>query len=74
MKPMVILGIVLIVLGVAGLIWGGISCTTREDVVNIGGLKVTAEKEKTFQIPAIVGGLVLAGGVAIVVVSSRKRA
>jgi len=72
MKPMVIVGIVLIVLGVVGLIFGGISYTTREKVVDIGGLHVTAETRKTVPIPLVVGGLVLAGGVAVVVVASRK--
>jgi hypothetical protein len=74
MKPMMILGIVLIVLGLAGLIVQGISYTTREKVVDLPGLQVTAEKQKTIPIPAIVGGLALAGGVALVVMASRKSA
>jgi len=74
MKPTMIIGIVLIVLGVAGLVFQGITYTTREKVVDIGVLQVTAEKEKTIPIPAIVGGLALAGGVAIVVVAARKKA
>jgi len=74
MKPMMIIGIVLIVLGVAGLVFQGISYTTREKVVDIGSLQVTAEKQKTIPIPAIVGGLALAGGIAVVVVASRKSA
>jgi hypothetical protein len=72
MKPTMIIGIVLIVLGVAGLVFQGISYTTREKVVDIGGLQVTAEKRKTIPIPLIVGGLALAGGIAVVVVASRK--
>jgi uncharacterized membrane protein len=69
-----IIGIVLIVLGVAALIFGGISYTTREKVVDVAGLQVTAETRKTVPIPLIVGGLVLAGGIAVVVVASRKKA
>jgi hypothetical protein len=72
MKPMMILGIVLIILGAAGLVVQGITYTTREKVVDIGGLQVTAEKEKTIPIPAIAGGLALAAGIAVVVVASRK--
>ena len=74
MKPTMIIGIVLIVLGVAGLIFGGISYTTREKIVDIGGLHVTAETRKTIPIPLIVGGLAVAGGIAAVVVASRKSA
>lgn len=73
MKPTMILGIVLIVLGVAGLIFQGITYTTREKVVDLPGLQVTAEKHKTIPIPAIVGGLALAGGI-VTVVASKKSA
>jgi len=72
MKPTMILGIILIILGVIGLVVQGISYTTREKVVDLGGLQVTAEKKKTIPIPAIVGGLALAGGIGAVVVASRK--
>ena len=74
MKPMMIMGIVLIILGVAGLVFQGISYTTREKVVDLPGLHVTAEKQKTIFIPAIVGGVALAGGIAVVVVASKKSA
>jgi uncharacterized membrane protein len=74
MKPMMIIGIVLIVLGVAGLVFQGIRYTTRKKVVDLPGLQVTAEKQKTIPIPAIVGGVALAGGVAMVVVASKKSA
>lgn len=74
MKPTMIIGIVLIVLGVAGMVFQGVTYTTREKVVDIGGLHVTAEKEKTIPIPLIAGGLALAGGIAVVVVASKKSA
>jgi uncharacterized membrane protein len=74
MKPNMIIGIVLIVLGVAGLAFQGIQYTTREKVVDLPGIQVTADKKNTFPIPAVVGGLVLAGGVALVVMASRKPA
>ncbi len=73
MKQTMIIGIVLIVLGVAGLIFPVITYTTREPV-NFFGLQFTAEKQKTILIPGIVGGLLLVGGIAVVVVASRKSA
>jgi hypothetical protein len=71
MKPIMILGIVLIILGAAGLIFPVITYTSREPV-NFLGIEFTAEKEKTVLIPGIVGVLALAGGIAMVVVTSRK--
>ncbi len=69
-----IIGIVLIILGVIGLIVQGVSYTTREKVVDIGDIHVTAEKEKTIPIPAIAGGVALAGGIVLVVVAAKKSA
>jgi hypothetical protein len=72
MKPLMILGIVLIILGAIGLAVQGITYTTRENVVDIGALKVTADTQKTIPIPAIAGGVALAAGIAVVVLASRK--
>jgi len=72
MKTTMIVGIILIVLGAAGLALQGISYTTREKVVDIGGLQVTAETRKTIPVPLIAGGLVLVAGIGTVVVASRK--
>jgi hypothetical protein len=74
MKPLMILGLVLILLGAAGLIFQGVTYTTREKLVDVAGFTVTADKEKTLPIPAIAGGLALAGGIVAVVVASRKSA
>jgi len=72
MKPAMIIGILLIVLGVAALAFQGISYTTNEKIVDIGGLQVTAETRKTIPVPLIAGGLVVALGIAAVVVTSKK--
>jgi uncharacterized membrane protein len=66
-----IIGIVLIILGAAGLIFPVITYTTHEPV-NFFGIHFTTEKQETILIPGIVGGLVLVGGIAVVVVASRK--
>ena len=71
MRPTMILGIVLIVLGVLGLVFPAITYTTREPV-NVFGLHFTHDKQETILIPGIVGGLLLVGGLAVVVVGSRK--
>lgn len=74
MKPTMMIGIVLIVLGIAGMVFQGVSYTTREKVVDLGGLQVTAETKKTVPIPLIVGVLALASGLGIIVATSRKSA
>lgn len=68
-----IIGIVLIVIGLISLALGGISYTTKEKVVDIGPIEATAERHKTIPLPPLLGGLALAGGVALLIVGSRKR-
>ena len=71
MKPNMILGVVLILLGAVGLIFPVITYTSHEPV-DFFGIHFTTEKQETILIPGIVGGLVLVGGIAVVVAASRK--
>jgi len=68
-----ILGFVLIVIGVISLAIGGISYTKREKVLDIGPIEATAERQKTIPLPPLLGGLALAGGVALLIVGSRRK-
>ncbi len=68
-----IVGIVLIVIGVISLAIGGISYTKREKVIDLGPIQATAEREKTIPLPPLLGGLALAGGVALLIAGSKKR-
>jgi hypothetical protein len=70
MKPA---GIVLIVLGVLALAYQGIRYTTREKLIDIGPLKVTASERKTIPLPPVVGGLALVAGIALVLADRKKR-
>ncbi len=72
MKPAVLIGIVLIVLGVLALAWQGITYTTTEKVVDLGPLKVEAQREKTIPLPPVLGALALVGGIVLVAVGSRR--
>jgi len=74
MKPAMIIGIVLIVLGIAGVAFQGITYTTREKVVDFGGLEVTAETRKEVPIPLIAGGAALVGGIVVVIIASKQKA
>ena len=72
MKPVTLVGIALIILGVLALAYQGITYTTREKVIDLGPLKASVNKEKNIPLPPIVGVLALAGGVALVIVGARK--
>ena len=71
MRPAGIVGIILIIIGVIALAYGGISYTKREKVIDAGPLQVSADKEKTIPLPPVLGGICLVGGIVLVVVGSR---
>jgi uncharacterized membrane protein HdeD (DUF308 family) len=71
-KPLTLVGVALIILGVLALAYQGITYTTREKVVDLGPLKATVDKEKKIPLPPIVGALALVGGVVLVIVGARK--
>ena len=68
-----ILGFVLIAVGVISLAIGGITYTKREKVLDIGPIQATADRQKTIPLPPVLGGLALAGGIVLVIASSKKR-
>lgn len=72
MKPVVLVGVALIILGVVALAYQGITYTTREKIIDIGPLKASVDEEKSIPLPPIVGGLALAGGVILVIVGARR--
>jgi uncharacterized membrane protein HdeD (DUF308 family) len=74
MKGITLLGVVLIILGLAGLVWPVISYTDTDTVVDIGPLEVTAQSEEHVPIPPLAGGAAIVAGIALVVMGTRRRA
>ena len=67
-----IIGVLLIVVGVAMLIWTGFSYTQREKVVDAGPLHISADKQKTVNWPPYAGGVLIVAGVVVLVAGKRK--
>ncbi len=70
---MKIAGLVLIVLGVLGLLYGGIRYTTRETVVDVGPIHIDADRERSIPIAPIAGAILVAAGAAVLMTSRRTR-
>jgi hypothetical protein len=72
MKPMALVGLLLVVLGIGALAYQRITYTKRETVVDIGPIHASADKDKTIPLPPVVGGTATVVGVLLLVMSSRQ--
>jgi uncharacterized membrane protein len=72
MKALVPVGIILIVLGIVGLVYGGITYTKSREQSSFGPFSFTYEEKKTLPIHPALGGVVLIAGV-IVLLAGRRR-
>ena len=70
---MKIVGIALIVLGIVALLYGGITYTKREKVLDIGPIEATAKTRKTVPLPPLFGAIAIVGGIALLVVGGKGR-
>jgi hypothetical protein len=66
-----ILGIVLVVLGLAGLVYGGLQWTRQENVVDVGPVKVTHDKTESIPISPVAGAVCLVAGAILLVGNGR---
>lgn len=72
MKSATIAGIILIVLGILGLAYQGITFTTQKKVVDVGPIHATKDEKHTVPLTPVLGGLLLVGGVLLVLSNSRS--
>lgn len=72
MRGTSIAGILLIVLGVIGLAYQGITYTTHKKVLDVGPIQATKEEHKTIPLPPLVGGAALIGGIALLLAGGKN--
>ena len=73
MKPLAIVGLVLVVLGVGGLVFGRFSVTTEKKVLDVGPIEATVDEEHSIAIPDIAGVVAVIAGLGLIFVG-RKTA
>ncbi|TKB97693.1 DUF3185 family protein [Pedobacter cryophilus] len=66
------LGIILTVVGIAMLIWGGFSYTRKVKVIDAGPIQVSADKQESVNWPPFVGGAVLVVGVVLILTGKKN--
>jgi len=73
MKPISLLGVLLIVVGALILAYQGINYTRQKDVLDVGSVHLTTRTQERIPLPPILGGFALAGGVVLLVIGARKK-
>jgi len=73
MKPIVLIGVALIILGVVAFAYQGITSTSREKIIDIGPIQATHETRKTIPLSPILGGIALAGGIVLVIIGAKNK-
>lgn len=67
-----LVGIILIVLGISTFAYQGFTYTKKENIAQIGNLKITADTQKTVYFPPVLGGASLLAGVVLVIIGRRN--
>ncbi len=73
MKSSLIIGVLLIALGAAALVYKSFSYTTEETVVQLGSLKATAEVENEIAVPNVLGVISIIAGVLVIAIGSKRK-
>ena len=73
MKPIAILGVLLIAIGVAGLVIANISFTEKKVIVDAGPLKITADQQRTIPIPTIAVVIAVVVGAGLLFYGRKAR-
>jgi hypothetical protein len=72
MKPIILVGIALVVFGIVALAYHRITYTTEEKILQIGPIEATKKTEKTIPLPPILGGAALAGGIVLIIIGTKR--
>ena len=70
---MKIIGVILIVLGILMFVFGNVSFTKKEKVVDAGPIEINKKEKKTIAWPNYAGGIAVVAGVVILLAAGKKR-
>ena len=68
-----LIGVLLIIIGAIGIIWGGVTYVKDRDTAKIGPVDIVVEEKERVNIPPIIGVIALIAGGIIVGVYSRRN-
>jgi hypothetical protein len=72
-SPLKILGVILLVLGILGLVYGRLTYTEETHDANLGPIELSVKDKETVQIPVWAGVLTAVAGAALIVVPIKSQ-
>jgi hypothetical protein len=72
MKPILLVGIVLVIVGALILGYQGFTYISQDKIVDAGPVQVTAERQHVVWIPPVIGGVAVVAGVVCLVAGAGK--
>ena len=72
MKPISVVGLVLIIAGIVGLALGHFSFTTEKKIIDVGPITATTEEHHSIPIPDIAGVVAVVAGAVLLIVGQRR--
>ena len=72
-KGLVILGVVLLLLGLGALLHPNITYNKHDEVMKVGPIQATVEKQESVEVPVGVAALLLIAGIGLVVLGSQVK-
>jgi hypothetical protein len=73
MKPAIVIGAILIVIGIVGFAMGGFSFTHEKKDVDVGPVQISHQQTKTVPVSPILSVVALVGGIGLVAVGLRSK-
>lgn len=71
MKPIVLISIILIIVGILAISYQGISYVSHDKIIDMGPLQVSADQRHTIPIAPVLGVVALVAGIVMIVSAKR---
>lgn len=72
MNSVKVIGIIVLVLGLLGLVYGGFSYTSQTHQAKIGPLELSVKEKETVNIPMWAGAAAVAAGVLLLLMGGKR--
>ncbi len=73
MKAATVVGLLLVILGIGGFLFGGFTFNHEKRDFNIGPLKVVHQQKESVPIPPILSTIAILGGIGLMVAGARSK-